>query len=161
MSPMEDVSQQTDAQILQSFQVCRAELHHEYDVLATRLNSYITSQAFLVSGYAISMGNMNPAWGREFSLYFPLLLSMVAIMLSFRAHPGIRGACNVITRWHHREADLFQLGRGLEDYDAIRAEDLRSSKDRNLLFAQTSAWIFGVAWFLMAVLAIYLHAIAP
>jgi len=149
----------TDAQILQAFQVCRAELHHEYDVLANRLNSYITSQAFLVSGYAISMGNMNSVFGLKFSLYFPLLLSLVAILLTVRAQPGISGACNAINRWHNREADLFQFGRGLADYGPIRADDLRASNDRNLWFAKTSAWIFGGAWLLMAVLTVYMHSV--
>ena len=147
-----------DAQILKAFQVCRAELHHEYDVLASRLNSYITSQAFLVSGYAISMGNTNQLWGNKFSLYFPLILSAVAIMLSLRAQPGIYGACAVISRWHIREADLFEMGRGLDDYKVIAEEDMRAMHDRNLWFAQTSPWIFGVAWLLMAMLTLYLHA---
>jgi len=154
---MDEAQELTEAQILRAFEVCRSELHHEYGVLANRLNSYITSQAFLVSGYAISMGNANSIWGNRFSLYFPLLLSVAAILLSVRAQPGISGACNIISRWHSREADLFQLGRGLDDYNPIRTEGLRDINDRNLWFAQTSAWIFGVAWLLMALLSIYLH----
>src|SRR5476651_1079876 len=147
----------TDERILASFKVCRDELHNEYNILSGRLNSYITSQAFLVSGYAISMGNMNAVWGAQFRQYFPLLLSVTAIVLSLRAHPGIKGSCSAITRWHNREADLFQLGRGLEDFGPINREGLRAINDKNLLFAQTSSWIFGVAWFLMAMLTIYLH----
>jgi hypothetical protein len=156
---MDKGSQLSDVQIMQAFQVCRAELHHEYDVLSNRLNSYITSQAFLVSAYAISMGNMNLAWGDLFNLTFPLLLSFVAILLSIRAQPGIGAACNIIARWHNREADLFQLARGLDDYAPIAEEELRVIHDRNLLFAQTSPWIFGPAWLLMAILTIYLHTI--
>jgi hypothetical protein len=81
----------------------------------------------------------------------------MAIILSFRAHPGIKGSCNAISRWHNREADLFQIGRGLEDYTPLFRSDLRAITDRNLLFAQTSAWIFGFSWFLLAILTVFLH----
>jgi len=156
---METEANWSDERILSSFKVCRDELHSEYGILSGRLNSYITSQAFLVSSYAISMGNMNSIWGARFSQYFSLLLSVMAIILSMRAHPGIKGSCRAISRWHNREADLFQIGRGLEDYGPINREGLRSINDKNLLFAQTSSWIFGIAWFLMASLSIYLHAL--
>ena len=154
---MDSTPEPSASRILESFLACRSELHHEYGVLTNRLNSYITSQAFLVSGYAISMGNMNPVMGHSFRLWFPLLLSAVAVMLSFRAQPGIVAACNVISRWHLRQAELFDLGRGLEDYGPIDHDPNKAIHDRNLLFAQTSPWIFGVAWVLMAVIAIELY----
>jgi len=155
-----DAKPQEEARILESFKVCRSELQHEYNVLANRLNSYITSQAFLVSGYAISMGNMVPGAGATFRLLFPLMLSLVGILLSIRAHPGISGACGVIGHWHAKEAKLFDKNCGLGDYDVLRKDDVRAIHDRNLLFAQTSPWIFGIAWLLMAVLAIYLHGLS-
>jgi hypothetical protein len=154
---MPNESEWSDERIQSAFRVCRDELHSEYNILSGRLNSFITSQSFLVSGYAISMGNMVAKYGAKFSLYFSLLLSVMAIVLSLRAHPGIKGSCEAISRWHNREADLFQLGHGLEDYAVLNRDGLRSIRDKNLLFAQTSAWIFGIAWFLMALLSIYLH----
>ncbi len=66
-------------------------------------------------------------------------------------------ACQAIHRWHLREADLFDLNFGLDDYEVIRQEDMRAINDRNLWFAQTSVWIFGISWSLMALLSIYLH----
>lgn len=153
---MDSNPEPSDSRILESFLACRSELHHEYGVLSNRLNSYITSQAFLVSGYAISMGNMTLS-GHAFRLWFPLLLSVVAILLSLRAQPGIVAACDVISRWHGRQSELFNLNRGLEDYQVIDHKEIKKTHDRNLLFAQTSPWIFGVAWLLMALLAIQLN----
>lgn len=150
----------TEERILKAFKTCRDEIQYEYNILAGRLNSYITSQSFLVSGYAISMGNSNPDWGARFRLYFCLLLSVMAIVLSIRAHPGIKGSCNAISRWHSREADLFEIGKGLEDYGPLFRSDLRAITDRNLLFAQTASWIFGSAWFFMALLSVYLHLVS-
>jgi len=153
---MSENTHDDEARILESFRVCRSELQHEYDILSSRLTSFITSQAFLVSAYAISMGNMTPT-GPQFRLVFPLILSIVAILLSLRAHPGIVGACNIISRWHERQGELFAKGAGLSDYFVLRKDDVKEIHERNLWFAQTSPWIFGIAWLLMALLAIYLH----
>ena len=146
-----------ESKILESFRVCRAEVHHEYDVLSSRLNSYMTSQAFLVSGYAISMGNVVQNTGREFRFIFPLILSAVALLLSFRAQPGITGACKVIAEWHLKQEKLFLSGTVLDDYSVLRRVDITESHEKNLWFAQTAPWIFGSAWILMAILAVYLH----
>jgi hypothetical protein len=49
----------------------RAEIKHEFNLLSNRVNAYITSQSFLVVGFALAMGNLNPQWGSLFRLIFP------------------------------------------------------------------------------------------
>ena len=154
---MSEEPREEESRILESFRVCREEIHHEYDILSARLNSYITSQAFLVSGYAISMGNSVPGTSSTFRLAFPLILSAAAILLSLRALPGIVGACTVIAQWHDRQSTLFEKGVGLADYEVLRRTNVREVHERHLWFATTSPWIFIAAWVLMAGLAIYLH----
>jgi len=154
---MTELTPAQEAKIQQAFKTCRDEIKHEYGVQANRLNSYITSQAFLVSGYAISMGNMNQAWGSHFRLAFPLMLSVLGIVLSFRANPGISGVCQVIQHWHGKQDELFRTGANLDEYSVLKHDKVRNIHDGNLLFAQSSTWIFGGAWVLMAGLAIYLH----
>ena len=143
------------AQVQQAFRTCRDEIKHEYGVLANRLNSYITSQAFLVSGYAISMGNMNPVWGTSFRFWFPMLLAVLGIVLSIRAHPGIAGVCEIIQRWHTKQDELFETGAPLDEYSVLKKHSVRSIHDNNLRFAQTATWIFGGAWLVMAAFATY------
>jgi hypothetical protein len=155
---MRDDKKDDDASILESFRVCREEIHHEYEILGSRLNSYITSQAFLVSGYAMSMGNLNPRTGPEFRLVFPILLSVVGTLLSLRALPGISGACTVLSKWHDRQSELFEKESGLDNYQVLRQTNVKEIHERNLWFASTSPWIFMAAWILMAGLAIYLQA---
>ncbi len=145
------------AQTLASFKICRGEVNHEYGVLANRLTSYITSQAFLVSGYAISMGNMTAPAGTTFRLWFPLLLCLVGLLLTFRADPGIAGVCKVIEQWHQRQDELFSRGVGLEDFGVLQHQGVKTIHDNNLRFAQTSTWIFGIAWVCMAVLTVLLR----
>jgi hypothetical protein len=154
---MSELTPDQDAKYQAAFRTCRDEIKHEYGVLANRLNSYITSQAFLVSGYAISMGNMNPTWGNQYRLLFPLLLSVLGVVLTIRAHPGIAGVCQVIQHWHVKQKDLFKTGAKLDDYSVLKHDSVKKIHDSNLLFAQTSTWIFGSAWILMAGLAIYLR----
>ena len=156
---MSNLSQEEQTRAEQAFKVCRDEIKHEYGVLANRLNSYITSQAFLVSGYAISMGNMNPAWGSNFRLWFPLLLTVLGAMLSIRAHPGIAGVCSVIEHWHKKQDEIFASGAALDQYSVLRHDRVRIIHDGNLWFAQTATWIFGAAWVVMAGMAIFLFLV--
>ncbi|MDR3691649.1 MAG: hypothetical protein P4L46_19880 [Fimbriimonas sp.] len=154
---MKEVTPEEDAKIQQSFRVCREEVKHEYGVLANRLNSYITSQAFLVSGYAVSMANTNPVWGSAFRLVYPLILCILGMILSIRAKPGISGVCRVIQQWHAKQSELFRSGASLDDYSVLRHDSVKKIHDNNLIFAQSSTYIFGGAWILMGLLSIYLH----
>ncbi len=156
---MMDNRSEEEIRILESFRVCREEIHHEYDILGSRLNSYITSQAFLVTGYAMSMSNLNPVTGHEFRLVFPILLSVVSILLSLRALPGITGACFVLSKWHDRQAELFDKGVGLADYHVLKQTNVKEIHERNLWFASTSPFIFMTAWAIMAMFAIYLFTV--
>ncbi len=158
---MDSVKPEEQERAERAFRICRDEVKHEYGVLANRLNSYITSQAFLVSGYAISMGNMNPIWGSSFRICFPLLLAVLGLVLSFRAHPGIAGVCSVIQHWHWKQDDIFQSGASLDEYSVLRHVRVKEAHDGNLLFAQTATWIFGTAWVVMAGFAVYFFYLPP
>ena len=62
----------------------RAEDRHEWSLLSNRLSSYITSQSFLVTSYAIAMGNSNPRWSEWFTLLFPSLIALLGLATSWR-----------------------------------------------------------------------------
>jgi hypothetical protein len=49
------VSQETHQVKLEKLKFYRAEIKHEFNLLYDRVNSYITSQSFLVIGFALSM----------------------------------------------------------------------------------------------------------
>jgi hypothetical protein len=136
--------------------ICRDEVMHEYNVLANRLTSFITSQSFLVSAYAVSMNNVNPSWGDSYRLVFPLLLSAVGIVLSVRANPGITGVCDVINKWHERQEAIFLESPHLEEYAVLQRPTTRDYHQRSLLFAEASAWIFIVTWLALGRLSVWL-----
>lgn len=136
----------------EAFKFCREEVKSEYNVLANRLSSYITSQSFLVSAYTIAMGNASP----RFRLAFPILLSIVGVLLSVRAQPGIAGSCDVIVRFHRQQNTLLEEEPDLQRASILQLRRVSDLHEKNLLFAQGAVWIFGFAWVLLAALAIWL-----
>jgi len=83
----------------------RSENIHEWALLSNRVSAYITSQSFLVTAYAISMGNLDP----HFRWFFPPTLCLVGLLSSIRAYPGIEGATIIISQWRRKQDRLFLL----------------------------------------------------
>jgi hypothetical protein len=164
---------------LEKLKYYREEDKHEWNLLSNRISSYITSQSFLVTAYAVSMGNQHPKWGSWFTLIFPLILSFIGISTSYRALPGITGAVKVIELWHKKRDRLF-LQNPEKDHPEkdARMEDFRDDRkmknssyqgeksideihNRSLQFAVTAPWLFGISWVFFAILTIILHIYFP
>jgi len=156
-TPIPDVN----SPALAAFRLCRDEVKHEQDVLAGRLSSYITSQSFLVSAYAVSMGNLNPAWGGAFRLTFPIVLCLVGFLLSIRAQPGIDDASQIIQRWHLRQDELLEQHEDLAFYQMLHGNVTSAMRGRDQRFAQIAAAIFASAWVAFAILSVCLYFIRP
>jgi hypothetical protein len=111
----------------------RREDTQEWTLLTNRVNSYITSQAFLVSGFAASMANPD----LRFRLCFPVILSTIGIIASVRAYPGIDGACKIIQLWHDKKTKLLE-DPCLADFCDGRAEVVPETLYRRLIVHLTS-----------------------
>lgn len=148
---------------LEKLKFYRSEVKHEFELLSSRLNSYILSQSFLVTAFAISMGN--PGWGGTFRLTFPLILSTLGLATSVRTYPGIYGACKVISLWHVKQRMLleepgmkeFYIERPLEPSKLPGSEQVDKIHERSLSFAKLAPWLFGINWIILAALTLYLH----
>lgn len=53
----------------------RREIQYETSILANRTDAYLTAQSFLVIAFASCMGNLNPEWGKLFTLVVPPFLA--------------------------------------------------------------------------------------
>lgn len=146
-----------DSHWVQAFRLIREEVKHEQSVLANRLSSYIVSQSFLISAYAVGMNHQSDVWGISFRFYFTIILCAVGFLLSLRAQPGILDASDIIRRWHEKQDQLLSEHSELEVYEALRNKEMNEVRRRDQMFAQASAYIFAAAWVLLAVLAVLLY----
>ncbi|HEX8203210.1 MAG TPA: hypothetical protein VF590_22225 [Isosphaeraceae bacterium] len=136
----------------------RQEIRHEFDLLSTRVSSYIMSQSFLVTAFAISMGNTTP-WAKSFALICPGVLVAIGILLSIRAIPGISGACQTIDLWREKQQNLLDSCAELKELLLIRktiSDETGNRRDliheRSLVFATWAPWVFGIGWLIFSVL---------
>jgi hypothetical protein len=157
-------SQGTHDVKLEKLRFYRAEIQHEFNLLSNRVNAYITSQSFLVVGFALAMGNLNPRWGSLFRLIFPAALALLGIATSKPAWPGIRGACDSIALWREKQQRLFEHDPGhdpgMDDYrierpivHSSRGRSVDLIHERSLWFAKCSPWIFTIGWLVFGGLA--------
>lgn len=154
---MDESSGSQNNHILDTFRICREEIKFESGVLTSRLMTYITSQSFLVSAYAVSMNNLQPYWGGTYRLAFPFILSATGLLLSVQAYPGIAGACRIVKQWHIKQNDLLEAHPELNDYLILHRKGMAQVYGRSLWFAQSSPWLFGLVWLLLGTLAWWLH----
>jgi hypothetical protein len=156
-------SQRTHDVKLEKLRFYRAEIQHEFNLLSNRVNAYITSQSFLVVGFTLAMGNLNPHWGSLFRLIFPPALALLGIATSMQAWPNIRGACDSISLWREKQQRLFDHDPSMDDY-RIERPIVQSSQgrsvdiihERSLWFAKCSPWIFTIGWLVFGGLAFVL-----
>ena len=156
-------SQGTHDVKLDKLRFYRAEIKHEFNLLSNRVNAYITSQSFLVVGFALAMGNLNPQWGSLFRLIFPAALALLGVATSVQAWPGIRGACDSINLWREKQRRLFEDDPSMDDYRTERPV-VRSGQgasvdiihERSLWFAKCCPWIFTTGWLGFGGLAVVL-----
>jgi hypothetical protein len=137
---------------LDAFQFVRSEVKHEYEVLGSRLTSYITSQSFLVSAFAVSLNNSNSL----VRICLPLIVAATGLILSWRAQPGIKSAVTIINALHDRQKDLAKD----PDVLALDGTDPTFMIDvhrQSLQFSSITTFVFACTWFALLVLAIYIR----
>lgn len=172
---------------MEKLQYYRQENRHEWNLLSNRVSSYITSQSFLVTAYAVSMGNQNPKWGNWFTLIFSLIVSIIGVATSLRARPGINGAVKILKLWHKKQDRLFfqnpdeaerdrkcasedlsmidfNDGRPMiipkhSKEEANKVESIDEIHNTSLQFATAAPWLFGISWLCFAALTIGLHVL--
>jgi hypothetical protein len=151
---------------LELLQFYRSEIKFESDMLSSRLNAFISSQAFLVIAYASSMGSLVHDWRNPVILVLPPSLALLGLVLALQSLPGIRAANAVIQEWHLRQRELLSRAEELHEYRKAlspTAEDrgtgaaVRDWFKQGTVFAKHAPWIFTVAWCHFGVLPLVLH----
>jgi hypothetical protein len=138
----------------------RKEIQYETAILSNRTNAYLSAQSFLVIAFASSMANLNPEWGKLFTLVVPPFLTLLGLISSMHAWPGIRAAYEIIDHWHFKQSQLLrsQPAMGLAYDDSPLFSEHESSEKgyrKSLLFSMRTPWLFSAFWFLLGAFSIY------
>lgn len=140
----------------------RREIQYETNLLADRTNAYLSAQSFLVIAYASSMANANPGWGDLFTLVVPALLSLLGIVSSLNAWPGIRASSVIIGHWHFKQEQLLRsepkFGHAYDESPLFSEHE--SSKERyikSLRFSMRSPWLFTFFWAGLGLFSVWLQ----
>ncbi|AIR90903.1 hypothetical protein [Pseudomonas cremoricolorata] len=140
----------------------RSEIQYETSILANRTDAYLAAQSFLVIAFVSAMGNLNPEWGKMFTMIVPAFLALLGVLSSLNAWPGIRAAYKIIDHWQLKQSHLLrsQPMMGLM-YDETplfsEAETSRVGHKKSLLFSLRTPWIFLGFWVLLGAYAVYIQ----
>jgi hypothetical protein len=138
----------------------RREIQYETTILSNRTNAYLSAQSFLVIAFASSMANINPEWGKLFTLVVPPFLTLLGLISSMHAWPGIRSAYEIIDHWHFKQSQLLHsspaMGLAYDD-SPLFSEHESSEKGyrKSLMFSMRTPWLFSGFWFLLGAFSIY------
>jgi len=140
----------------------RKEIQYETAMLSNRTNAYLGAQSFLVIAYASSMANLNPEWGKLFTLVVPILLSALGIICSMHAWPGIKAAYLIIDHWYFKQTNLLKsepvMGQAYDDSRLFTEHETTEGGYRKALqFSVRTPWIFTLFWLLLGMFSIYIH----
>lgn len=140
----------------------RKEIHYETTLMSNRTNAYLSAQSFLVIAFASSMANLNPEWGKLFTLFVPAMMALLGIVSSLHAWPGIRAAYDIIDHWHFKQSQLLDsepmMGMAYDDSPLFSShESTQKGYAKSLLFSVRTPWLFTIFWAVMGVFAIYVQ----
>lgn len=144
----------------------RKEIQYETAILSNRTNAYLSAQSFLVIAYASSMANLNPEWGKLFTLVVPPLLALFGLVSSLHAWPGIRSAYEIIDHWHFKQSQLLDsepaMGAAYDESPLFSEGESNEKRWRGaLMFSMRTPWLFSILWVLLGVFAVYAQYVNP
>ena len=144
----------------------RREIQYETTILANRTDAYLTAQSFLVIAFVSGMGNLNPEWGKFFTLIVPVFLASLGVLSSLNAWPGIRAAYEIIDHWHYKQSELLRsepvMGLAYDDSPLFcETESSHKGYRKSLLFSMRAPWLFMVFWVMLGAYAFYIQVDNP
>lgn len=144
----------------------RREIQYETSIVANRTDAYLAAQSFLVIAFASSMSNLNPEWGKLFTLVVPPFLALLGLLSSLNAWPGIRAAYDIIDHWHFKQSQLLSseplIGLAYDESPLFcETESSHKGYRKSLLFSVRTPWIFATFWVLLGSYAFYIQVTNP
>lgn len=140
----------------------RREIQYETSILANRTDAYLAAQSFLVIAFASCMANLNPEWGKLFTLVVPPFLALLGLLSSLNAWPGIRAAYDIIDHWYFKQSELLRsepvMGMAYDESPLFcERESTHKGYRKALLFSVRTPWMFATFWVALGTWAIYIQ----
>ncbi|MCU1723136.1 MULTISPECIES: hypothetical protein [unclassified Pseudomonas] len=140
----------------------RREIQYETSILANRTDAYLAAQSFLVIAFVSSMANLNPEWGKMFTMVVPPFLALLGVLSSLNAWPGIHAAYRIIDHWQVKQSHLLHsdplMGLAYDESPLFsEAETSRAGHRKSLLFSLRTPWIFLAFWMLLGGYSLYIQ----
>ncbi len=140
----------------------RREIQYETSILANRTDAYLAAQAFLVIAFCSSMANLNPDWGKAFTLVVPPFLALLGAFSSLNAWPGIHAAYKIIEHWQFKQSQLLHsepmMGMAYDESPLFSdTETSQRGYRKALLFSLRTPWVFLVCWIFLGVYALFVQ----
>ncbi|WP_175650859.1 hypothetical protein [Pseudomonas sp. Marseille-P9899] len=140
----------------------RREIQYETSILANRTDAYLAAQSFLVIAFVSSMANLNPEWGKMFTMVVPPFLALLGVLSSLNAWPGIHAAYRIIDHWQVKQSHLLHsdplMGLAYDESPLFsEAETSRAGHRKSLLFSLRTPWIFLGFWMLLGGYSLYIQ----
>ncbi|AXA53658.1 hypothetical protein ACNT2N_20015 [Pseudomonas thivervalensis] len=144
----------------------RREIQYETSILANRTDAYLAAQSFLVIAFASCMANLNPEWGKLFTLIVPPFLALLGFLSSLNAWPGIKAAYEIIDHWHFKQSELLRaeplMGLAYDESPLFsERESTHKGYRKSLLFSVRTPWIFATFWVLLGAYSVYIQVSDP
>ncbi|WP_438300143.1 hypothetical protein [Pseudomonas sp. NMS19W] len=144
----------------------RREIHYETAILANRTDAYLAAQSFLVIAFASCMGNLNPEWGKLFTLFVPPFLALLGLLSTLNAWPGIRAAYDIIDHWYYKQSELLRsepvMGMAYDESPLFcERESTHKGYRKALLFSVRTPWIFATFWIVLGLWSIAIQLTDP
>lgn len=144
----------------------RSEIQFESEMLSSRLNSFISSQSFLLIAYGSSMSMLVGQSRHAFTLLFPTSLGLLGLVLAIQVRPGIHAAYEVIDEWHKKQNELLTSNPDLEDYFRtaywdrklnIKGDSIEFRFNKETIFARHSPSLFLISWIYFEIIPFVLY----
>lgn len=144
----------------------RREIQYETSILSNRTDAYLAAQSFLVIAFASCMSNLNPEWGKLFTLVVPPFLALLGVLSSLNAWPGIRAAYDIIDHWYFKQSELLRseplMGLAYDESPLFcERESTHKGYRKALLFSVRTPWIFATFWMLLGTWAVFIQVTNP
>jgi hypothetical protein len=112
------------------------------------------------------MGNLNPEWGKLFTLFVPPFLALLGLLSTLNAWPGIRAAYDIIDHWYYKQSELLRsepvMGMAYDESPLFcERESTHKGYRKALLFSVRTPWIFATFWIVLGLWSVAIQLTDP